>query len=420
MTIFSNESANMTSSSNPNLLLLPFPPRPPSRASLSAAYRPSLLAVLSKIKNPTRSSVLVVAVVCPVLRGASPKTKSLSWAAAQSLVAGIYSLVAVVCAEQGIATDVSGGPGSVDSRVVLVDHDADRRFALDFVAAVEPNNTTVVDLPTFASAYHPWSCIFHVNSERGYQTLSTYLKFAEGKQTILQSQLVVVEAGLSMNLEGTGNDQMDASPLYPVVCLGGTFDHLHPGHKLLIMAGVLLLSVPDKDSCSSCRLVLGITGDEMLKNKKYSEFVQSWEDRARCVLDFISSLLELDKRGWKKKQGPVPTIATKPGHLEAKFRNGTITIECVEFQDLYGPTISMPEIEALVFSGETRSGGKAVNDERVRLGMKALDTYEVDVLDARDLGDETATAEGFTNKISSTAIRQQKAEAAAAAAKSTL
>ncbi|KAI8167588.1 Phosphopantetheine adenylyltransferase [Colletotrichum sp. SAR 10_65] len=406
----------MRSEQNPSLLLLPVPPRPPSRASLNAAYRPSLQAVFSKIKHPARSATLIVAVVCPVLRGASPKTKSLSWAAAQSLVAGIYSLIAVVCAEQSIATDVNGGPGSIDARVVLVDHDASRRFASDFVAAIEPNNTTVVDLPTFASAYHPWSYIFHVNSEHGYRTLSSYLKFAEGRQTILQSQLVVVEAGLSMNVEGEGAGSTEASPLYPVVCLGGTFDHLHPGHKLMLMAAVLLLRVPDKDSASSCKLVLGITGDEMLKNKKYGELVQTWDDRARYTLDFLASLLELDKSGWKKRSGPVPTVETAPGHLEAKFRNGTIVVECVEFQDVYGPTISMAEIEALVVSGETRSGGRAVNDKRVSLGMKPLETYEVDVLDARDLGDETAKTDDFTNKISSTAIRQQKAEAAAAAA----
>ncbi|KAL0929663.1 pantetheine-phosphate adenylyltransferase family protein [Colletotrichum truncatum] len=403
----------MSSESHPSLLLLPFPPRPPSRTSLSAAYRPSLLAVLSKIKNPARSSVLVVAIVCPILRGASPKTKSLSWTAAQSLAAGIYSLIAVVCAEQSIATDVNGGPGSVDARVVLVDHDANRRFAPDFVAAIEPNNTTVVDLPTFASAYHPWSYIFHVNSEQGYRTLSTYLKFAEGKQTILQSQLVVVEAGLSMNLEGPGTDNTDPTPGYPVVCLGGTFDHLHPGHKLMLMAAVLLLRVPEKDSGSSCRLVLGIAGDQLLKNKKYAELVQSWDDRVKYTLDFLATLLELDKSGWKKKSGPVSTVMTKPGHLEARFRNGTIVVECVEFQDVYGPTTSMPEIEALVVSGETRSGGKAVNDKRISQGWKALETYEVDVLDAHDLGDEAARTDDFANKISSTAIRQQKAESAA-------
>ncbi|TQN65859.1 Phosphopantetheine adenylyltransferase [Colletotrichum shisoi] len=404
----------MASEEYPGLLLLPFPPRPPSRASLSAAYRPSLLAVLSKIKNPNRSSVLVVAVVCPLLHGASPKTKSLSWAAAQSLVAGLYSLIAVVCAEQDIATDIHGGPGSVDARVVLVDHDVDRRFPPDFVASIEPNNTTVVDLPTFAAAYHPWSFIFHVNSEQGYRTLSTYLRFAERRQTILQSQLVVVEAGLSLNLERSGAERAEDSPGYSIVCLGGTFDHLHPGHKLLLTAATLLLRVPVKDSTATCRLIVGITGDQLLKNKKYAELVQSWDDRARFIVDFLSSLLELDKGGWKKKAGPVAAVTTQPGRLEATFRNGAITVECVEIQDPFGPTITQEEMDVLVVSGETRSGGQAVNDRRTALGWKPLETYEVEVLDANDLGDEASkTDESFASKISSTAIRHQKAETVA-------
>ncbi|KAF6830999.1 pantetheine-phosphate adenylyltransferase family protein [Colletotrichum plurivorum] len=403
-------------SSNPSLLLLPLPPRPPSRASLSAAYRPSLHAAISKLKNPSRASVLVVAVVCPILRGYSPRTKSLSWPAAQYLLAGLYSLIAVVCAELSVATDVHGGPGSVDARVVLVDHDFNRRLAPDFVAAVEPNNTTVVDLPTFACAYHPWDTIFHANSEQGYRALSAYLKFAEGKQTILQSQLVVVEAGLSMNLEDAGDDAAAAAtPSHSVVCLGGTFDHLHPGHKLLLQAAVLLLKVPDKDSSSSCKLVVGVTGDQMLKNKKHAELLQSWDERAGCTLEFLTTLLDLDRSGWKKKPGPGPVAPpkTEPGRIEATFRDGRITVELVEFQDVYGPTVTVREMDALVFSGETRSGGKAVNDKRVEQGWKPLETFEVDVLDASDLGDEETRTENFASKISSTAIRQQKAEIAA-------
>ncbi|KAK1483474.1 cytidylyltransferase [Colletotrichum cuscutae] len=405
----------MGSQDYPSLLLLPLPTQPPSRASLSAAYRPSLQAVLSKLKNPSRSSVLIVAVVGPLLRGASPKTKSLSWQATQSLIAGLYSLIALICAEQAIASDVDGGPGAVDARVVLVDHDANRRFAPDFQAAIDPNNTTVVDLPTFASAYHPWNFIFHINSEQGYRTLSTYLKFAESGQTILQSQLVVVEAGLSMNVEGSSEDPVEDTPGYNIVCLGGTFDHLHPGHKLLLTAAVLLLRVPVKDSTSHCRLIVGITGDQMLVNKKHAELVQSWDDRTKYTLDFLSSLLELNKSGWKKKTSPAETVSRQPGRVEATFRDGAIVVECVEFQDVYGPTVTLEEMDVLVYSGETRSGGKAVNDKRTAQGWKPLETFEVEVLDASEQGEGASQTENFASKISSTAIRKQKAEAAAKA-----
>ncbi|GKT92370.1 pantetheine-phosphate adenylyltransferase family protein [Colletotrichum tofieldiae] len=99
--------------------------------------------------------------------------------------------------------------------------------------------------------------------------------------------------------------------------------------------------------------------------------------------------------------------------MEATFRDGAITVECVEIQDPFGPTITQEEMDVLVFSGETRSGGQAVNDQRTALGWKPLETYEVEVLDANDLGDEASRTENFASKISSTAIRQQKAEAAA-------
>jgi phosphopantetheine adenylyltransferase len=80
----------------------------------------------------------------------------------------------------------------------------------------------------------------------------------------------------------------------------------------------------------------------------------------------------------------------------------------VVFQDIYGPTVAVKEIEALIVSGETRSGGRAVNEKRVEQGWPALEVYEVDVLDAEDKEEESKT-ENFAAKISSSAIRQQRA-----------
>lgn len=398
----------------PSLLLLPFPPDPLDRASLSAAYRPPLTATLAKLKRPTGAAKLVIAVACPVLHGQFLRSKTLSWPRAQALIAGVYSIVSVVCAQLSIATEIGGGPGSVDATVVLVDHDRDRRLPSDFRPSIEPNNTVVVDLATFASAYHPWDAVFHVRSELGLDVYRAYLRLAEGRQTLLQEQLIPVEGGLTMNVaaQPSGGLPAQTSPSR-VVCLGGTFDYLHPGHKLLLTAGALLLDVPRReDPAKPCVYIIGITGDEMLKNKKFAEFVQPWEQRARNVLVFLSRLLELSIRGWK--DGEQTRIEERDGDFRATFRDGTIEVQCVRIQDAFGPTITREDVDALVVSGETRSGGQAVNEKRAEQGWRALEVFEVDVIDAEETSEEASKSENFASKLSSTAIRQRRAQPRAA------
>jgi phosphopantetheine adenylyltransferase len=410
----------------PSLLLLPYPPSPlpSSRLTINAAYRPPLQAAITRLKSPSRAVVLIVAIVCPILSGPSPRAKVLRWTEAQSLLAGVYSIISIICAEENIGTDVNGGPKTVDARVVLVDHNRGRRFLSDgpFGGAndLEENGTAVMDLPTFAAAYYPWNFIFHVNSEAGYEVNSLYLKFAEGKQVIFQDQLVVVEGGMTLNMGGNQTPSSAARPepdveMHSSVCLGGTFDYLHPGHKLLLTAAALLLRVPDKNSTDKCTFIIGVTGDELLKNKKFAEYVQTWDVRALNVLDFLSTVFHHSSKGWKGQSNPHSTaldVTKKPGDLRARFRNGKIEVWCVCIQEAFGPTITIKDLDALIVSGETRSGGKAVNDKRSELGWKSLRTYEVDVLDAEEIsGDEGEEAtEDFTKKISSSAIRQQKAQ----------
>lgn len=138
----------------PSLLLLPFPPDPADSHALAASYKPPLTATLTQLKRPDRGTKLIIAVACPILHGQFRRCKTFSWAEAQSLVAGIYSIIAVVCSQQSIATDVDAGPNSVDATVVLVDHGRSKRFTGDFKPAIESNNTIIVDLATFATAYH--------------------------------------------------------------------------------------------------------------------------------------------------------------------------------------------------------------------------------------------------------------------------
>lgn len=394
----------------PSLLLLPFPPDPADRHVLSASYKPPLTVTLRQLKRADKASKLIVVVPCPILQGPYIRYKTFSWPEAQSLVASVYAIISIICAQLSIATDVNAGPNSVDATVILVDHDRNRRFPPDFRPSIEPNNTIIVDLATFATAYHPWDRIFHVRSELGLQVFNTYLKLAEGRQTLLHEQLVPVEGGLSLNVAKSGHDgPVPQTELYPVVCLGGTFDHLHPGHKLLLTAAALLLRVPEKGSPTACKFIIGVTGDEMLKSKKYADFVEPWEVRARNVMLFLSTLLRLSPKGWK--DGADPEIAETDGVFSASFRDGPITVQCVMIQDAFGPTITLEQIDALVVSGETRSGGKAVNDKRAEKGWKPLHVFEVHVLDAEEIAEGATKTENFASKISSTAIRQRRAEA---------
>jgi len=400
----------------PSLLLLPPPPEPPSRVCLNAAYRPPLETALSKLKNREGSSILIVAVGCSLLSGDGPMSKSFSWSDAQSLLAGLYTIISVVCAKLSIGIDMNGGPDSVDARVVLIDYDRGRTFG-DFQPTIEPNNTAIVDLPAFASAYHPWNYIFHVESDAGLQMNAEYLKFAEGVQTLFNRQLVPVDGGLSLSTKEAGGARMSIpTQTHQIVCLGGTFDHLHPGHKLLLTAGALLLRIPEPGAATPCQFVIGVTGDELLKNKKHADQVQSWDERARGVLHFLSSILELSREGWEEDYKAKPNMDEKDGDFGASFRDGTVSVRCVRIHDAFGPTITAEDITSLVVSGETRAGGTAVNERRAELGWRLLDIFEVDVLDADEITDEPAVKENFASKISSTAIRQLKAKSTSAPA----
>ncbi|KAI1748857.1 cytidylyltransferase [Xylaria castorea] len=396
---------------SPSLLLLPPPPNPVDHAALNAAYKPSIKAAITKLKeqrghHDDRGSVLFVGIASPVLalNGPSPHHSSLSWPAAQSVLARVYSIVAIVCAQLSIPSEMRAGPDSVDVRVVFIDHDLSKPLAEDSRQAIHANNTVVVDLPTFAATYHPWKQIFHVNSEQGYQLFSSYIKMYERIQTLRQDQLIVVESGLSLTENSLPPTQ---SKTYPVVCLGGTFDHLHAGHKLLLTAAAILLKVPENPATPPARFVIGVTGDELLKRKKYAELVQPWDLRVTNVIEFLASILQLSKSGWAD-----PDVIKKDDKVIARYRDGAIEIHCVLIRDAFGPTTAEEEMDVLVVSGETRSGGDAVNARRRELGWHDLEIFEVDVLDAEDSTDgPTQTKKDFATKISSTAIRERKAEA---------
>ncbi|KAL7897091.1 hypothetical protein HDV63DRAFT_405821 [Trichoderma sp. SZMC 28014] len=409
-----------STSNAPSLLLLPAPPFPLDPRSLNAAYRAPLTAVLKRLSNTSndsaRNHVLVIAIACPILAGPSPRSKSLNWKAAQSLLAGTYTLISAICTELSINTSGEPSTGSntgLDPRVVLIDHQRQRTYHRNYDGEYEANCTPVLDLAAFASTVYPWKTVFHPSAESGYELLNAFLDYSQGKQTFLQAQLVAVEGGITMSVgsETSSTTQSDFIKGHDTVCLGGTFDHLHPGHKLLLHATALLMKIPEPSSGKQGVLIVGISGDELLTNKKYAEVLQPWAVRANNVLQFLSTIF--NSASSSNTNSLPPTSSPSQDELHATFRNGAVLVRCVNIHDPFGPTITEEVMDVIVVSGETRSGGQAINDKRTERGWKPLGVFEIDVLDPQDISEESngAQSNGFASKISSTEIRQRIAQA---------
>ena len=63
--------------------------------------------------------------------------------------------------------------------------------------------------------------------------------------------------------------------------MGGTFDHLHSGHKLL-----LTMALAHTDT----RLIIGITSQEMLSKKLHFDLIESFETRKSKVAAFCNKI----------------------------------------------------------------------------------------------------------------------------------
>ncbi len=138
--------------------------------------------------------------------------------------------------------------------------------------------------------------------------------------------------------------------------MGGTFDHLHEGHKYLIQIGLSL----------SKKLVIGLTSDEMLKGKQYTSKIEPYHIRKENLQNFIASVAGLDR------------------------------VEIVQLNDSYGPPIYEPEYQGIIVSQETYNTALKINELRIERGFNPLIIVVIPMI--KDKNNE---------KISSTAIRKK-------------
>ncbi|KXS97535.1 hypothetical protein AC578_4613 [Pseudocercospora eumusae] len=390
------------------LLLLPPLPSPVTGAALKAAYGETIGQVLKEVATHSsdhpKAAVLEIALACSHLAVKRHATRSSIYDQTQAFVAGLYKLITIIAAQEGINTEDDDG---VDARVLLIAWSPEVQQSGTQQSPYGP----VIDLGTLARSGRPWRFAFGVESESGEAMVRAFV--TEKGQS---AEVNRVHGGPVMNAPESAQTESthSSAPENPQfqkhfdVINGGTWDHLHVGHKLLIT--MTIFAVDEEDAAKERSATIGITGDALLVNKKHANLVQSWVERQKAVATFFNAIIDFSTEASRGQRHA--SIRDDPGpngkSIDISYPHGLV-VKCTEIQDPYGPTITEEKLSALVLSAETRSGGKAVNDKRKELGWHVLDVYEVDVL---EVGEGSDVKEGFEDKISSTGIREKLARKA--------
>ncbi|KAF1832721.1 pantetheine-phosphate adenylyltransferase family protein [Decorospora gaudefroyi] len=393
------------------LLLLPPAPSPPSYAATKAAYNSPLFTVLKELARYARrtheSTLLEIALPCPHLHGRLDGPRAPLYATTQQLVADLYKLVCITAARESIDTEDTE---SVDARIVLVAYPRDGQLTTPSAESIPEQELQgpAIDMHTLARSRRAWDTLYAVESEEGERVLKSFLSLSSTQRPVskVRGGIVSVE---SPRPKTSSVDKQDISINHLSVAVGGTFDHLHIGHKLLLtmFAFTLARRLPSPADATPSVLTVGITGDALLKNKKFAEHLESWKKRQESCHDFLASLVYF---------GPADDARVRVEEINEPGPNGHavhvsypfgLMIKYVEIWDPFGPTITDKAVSALVLSLETKSGGAAVNNKRVEQGWDPLEVFEVAVLDASE---EDSVDETFQSKLSSTEIRRKRSE----------
>lgn len=401
------------------LLLLPSPTSF-DYDKVKEAFEPTISGVMMKlstaVKESNHTASVDIALGIPDLLSNRNKPQAKIFKDLQHCLSSIYALIGAIAAARDLELD---SPGGIDVRVVFVDYSPGTQ--IERQPERQSQFGPLLDMLSLAASDRRWDHVFYPDNEVGKILANCFLGCLS-ESSDLRDRMAAVTANASWKVSGSiFNFDNSPGPLVGIqlliyssqrsnliqdeecrtqllstphfsVAVGGTFDHLHLGHKLLLTATALVLEPFHKSDDTHERVMyIGITGDALLVNKKFSEFLEGWEDRYQSTAAFLSSIMSFSAHPPQIERVNERTIDMKIlPRLSLKF---------VEITDPFGPTITEEDITALVVSAETHSGGAAVNDKRVEKGWNKLVVFEVDVLQSDA---------SIDSKISSTDIRRRR------------
>ena len=122
------------------------------------------------------------------------------------------------------------------------------------------------------------------------------------------------------------------------IIASGTFDKLHDGHKFFL-----------KTAFNYGYVLIGLTADEMVKNKEHTDKIWGFEKRKDSIKNFLKSLDYREKKDY----------------------------EIIEINDKYGFSLEK-EADYILVTEETYENALDINKEREKLGLKELEIIKID------------------------------------------
>ena len=121
---------------------------------------------------------------------------------------------------------------------------------------------------------------------------------------------------------------------FKIVGLGGTFDHLHDGHRLLLNTAAKVGE----------HVAIALATEKLLKNKKYHDKLEPYSSRENNLKKYLEEELGLSPESY--------TI--------------------IPLNDPFGIAITDPNLEVHLSSLETHEVSLKINEERIKNGLPPM------------------------------------------------
>jgi len=128
------------------------------------------------------------------------------------------------------------------------------------------------------------------------------------------------------------------------VAVGGTFDELHRGHKVLLLKAFEIGE----------RVLIGLCSDEFVNKLGKPHKTASYDERLRDLRNFLNNLGVAERA------------------------------EVIPLNNPFGPTVTDRCIEAVVVSEETKTTASKINEQRTNNGLSPLRIVTINMVPSED------------------------------------